>query len=232
MKRGFGRWAVLLAILLASAGVFSVGNGAKAESAEAMEAYREFLSEDTILWVDGDPLFAGGVQFMTEDINGDGVPELIVHNREYPEFGRIGVFTYHGFVDGLGGGDELGFYYPETGVFTTTYIVTKTNGEVSKTQDVYLYLEDAAELSTATQIVKWRLQIGLHETLASGEERFYWQGIYEKDHQDEWAAGSTEQISKEAFETNLSALTGGVEGTQLVADWLNNNAENRNQYLK
>lgn len=227
MKRGMKILTMLLAVLLA---VGALG-GAVAESTEAMAAYRKFLSEDTILWVDEKPLFAGGVQFMTEDLNGDGVPELIVHNREYPEFGRIGIYTYHGFVDAVGGGEELGFYYPGTGVIVERYIVTKTSGEVSKVQDLYIHLGDAAELPD-TRIVKWRLPIGLDETLTGGEERYYWQGLYAEEIQDEWAIRSTEPVSREDFEAHLSELIGGVSPVQIEAAWVNNNEENRNQYLK
>lgn len=232
MKIEFRTLTALLAVLLAFTGNLSLGNSAKAEAAEAMEAYRKFLSEDTIRWVDEEPLFARGVQFMTQDLNGDGVPELIVHNREYPEFGRFGIFTYHGFVDDVAGSEELGSYYPGTGVLVLPYVVTKTSGEISKRQDLYVHFPDAAELSTSEQLVNWQLQIGLHETLANGEERFYWQGIYEKERQDEWAVASTVQVDQETFEANLLSLTGDAVQTPLEANWLDNREENLNQYLQ
>ena len=204
---------------------------ASEEWTEAMESYKKFLSGETIRWVDGDPLVSAGMQFMTEDINGDGIPELIVHNREYPEFGTIGVYTYHGFTDELCGGDELGSYYPGTGVFTSVHLVTKSDGNLSKTEEVYWYLKDTSELSTAARMVNWQLQIGLHETMNDGADDYYWLGVYHDDESEAWANGSHDPISQEEFETSLQSLTGGAEKVQIQPNWVDNNEENREAYL-
>lgn len=200
------------------------------ECTEAIEGYKRFLSRDSIPWNGGEEiLLSEAVQFLTEDITGDGIPELFVRIPSYC-YGWIGIFTcVSGTIEDISYCDELGGYYPGTGVFTSLATADYQGNTVEKSTENYQYLKDISEYSSG--VVMWRTTIG-STTTKDGTTEYYWQGVYDEETEEKWAEASWEAIPEEEFESNLELLTSGVEKLMIEENWLDNNEENRDKYLR
>ena len=217
------RIAAAVSLLL----LFGTAQGAAAGSLsidgkEALKRYRDYLSRDTIYWTGtegtGVPV-TEQMKFMTEDLNGDGIPELLVKNTE-DIYGLIEIYTCGEFgVNEVTSCDELGVYYPGTPVFTepVRHTIIYEN---------YLYLVGVPDANAS-----WRLKVGEICNYDTGTE-YYWYGVYEEDTADEWYDNGATPLSEAEFQAKLDELTGGAERTELSEDdWHDNTAENRQKYL-
>ncbi len=198
------------------------------EWADAMESYRKYLEKDTIFWTgsegNGAPV-SDKMQFMTADLNSDGIPELLVRNTEYL-YGWIEIYTQGDFdgVKEVVSCGELGGYYPGTPVFTAL----SGNGESSPdVYDNYYCLRDISG-----DIAGWQLSIGQIDNQNTVPE-YYWSGEYSDDSAEQWYDNKANPVSEEEFASNLKTLTGDSAFVPLdPAEWKENTAENREKYLQ
>ncbi|NCB94608.1 MAG: hypothetical protein EOM40_18970 [Clostridia bacterium] len=193
-----------------------------------MESYREMLEEDMIFWNAGTQVSTGGMQFMLVDIDGNGIPELIL-KLPYDSYGYIGIYAYTkpGTID-VGFCDKLKWYYPGTGIYVTSYEKDNNAGE----EITYAYLEDISERESTVEYESWKTMVGTYVDRTNGDDHYYWCGRYDEAHEAEWAEKTHTDCSEEEFNTELAALTGSTAQKEFPDDWYDNTAENREKYLK
>ena len=206
---------------------------ASGSEGDALAAYDRFLSRDAIPWNGGEEVDVLAAQFMTADLNSDKIPELLIR-LPHSLYGSIGIFTYRPAKDGIDDisyCDEINGYYPGSRVFEATSVSKKDDGTVISTTELYNYLPDVTDETAESDFIPWTLAVGFHENHNSRGDNYYWQGIYTKEKQDEWAAGSIDPVAKETFEAQLAELTDGAEKEALPDEWADNTPENRKNKL-
>lgn len=204
--------------------------GGKRDAAGVMNEYRGFLGMEDIPWNGGERLNTAGLKFMTEDLNGDQIPELLVKSP-VDIYGTIGVYSCKkSGMFYVCYGENLGWYYPGTGVFVILSEVSQ-NGNPIKEHEVYYYMEDISE---RTEPVKsWSLNTGVHTRYFDGrEEQYVWCGVYDEAREEEYAEATQTYISQAEFEDKLAQLTKNVSKTEIGDNWIENTKENRDEYLR
>lgn len=125
MNKNKKRWIIVITaiVLLLIIIVISVGALVKVfKRKAAMKAYRQFLSQDQLEWSTDSEISAESLSFGLEDIEQDGIPELILYNMDASQadgWNRIYVFN-KGEVESLGQFVNITFY-PKTKCFADLY---------------------------------------------------------------------------------------------------------------
>ncbi len=89
---------------------------------KAIKAYRKYLKQSRIKWTNWTYYGREQFKFVLADLNGDGVPELILQNNggaPYNEGHEAAFCYYNGRVKEIGRDNEIRRYYPEKGMMVT-----------------------------------------------------------------------------------------------------------------
>lgn len=195
-----------------------------------MDEYRSFLGMDDIPWTGGERIFTEGLKFMTEDVNGDGIPELFVKSP-VDVYGTMGIYSRNksGICD-ICYGDDMGWYYPGTGVFVVLSELSKDGNPVKETE-VYYYLEDISERTEPIEGRSFNVGVHIHY-FDEREDQYMLYDAYDGENGEEYAETAPHYISQAEFEGKLSELTGSASKTNLDGSWIENTKENREKYLQ
>ncbi len=186
--------------------------GAKAKL--AIKAYQKFLGQSQIEW-SGKKYLSSDFQFILEDVNSDGVPELLLHNR-----GK-NVFHYQGYqavyyysnkkIEHAVTGDKIVSYYPKKGV-----VISEHGGMGSYRCYWKIPKNEKKSVSRIGDILL------LYPNKKLGEKTIYvW---YNGDKQTE--------VSKSTFNSLLKKAVGSKKVKIKSSQWKDNTAANRKKMSK
>lgn len=206
---------------------------------QALEGYGKYLENVEIADTYDESAF-----YLLGDINGDGIPELLVKTGHVDWIDAIGDYSYEieldTYIPSSAGENQFysnlqvktvatgdgtgGWYYPGTGV------IAMNNGEGEDYAEYYYFPE------CTTDLENWPGDTMIGEIgMRSGEEVNYWKGKYDTNAAEETYRFPDEEgsVDRKTFKKLLKQITGGVKETDFPSadEWHSNTEENRETYL-